>query len=86
MKCPRPLCSEYPNLHVLHEVLTEQQWSDLFSNRLAKRTAAQMLYKSQDHKPSDGELNRMSDDISAEMRKFRPIPEHRRRPGAGMLI
>lgn len=74
----------YPYLHALHGVLTEQQWSDLFANRLAKRTAAQMLCKKAGIIPGKDELEHLSATIAQEMHRFRPIKP--RPPGAKLLI
>jgi len=66
----------YPTLDALRAVLSIEQWNALFANRLAKRSAIQMLLKHRQQPTTGGELNRLVDALADEMRAFRPI-KHR---------
>jgi len=91
METTPPDPSQYPHLYAVHAVLTDSQWGDLFANRLAKRSAAQLVLKhhalgapASRRQPTQGDLNRLTDAIAQEMHAYRPIKA--RQPGAGLLI
>lgn len=75
----------YPNLHIAKSVMTDAQWNGLFTNHLSKPAAAKMIIKFTGQKDkSPGAINRLTDDLAQEMRKFRPLTV--RKPGAGLIL
>lgn len=65
--------NKHPNLTLAKSILTDAQWAALFANRMSKFNVAQLILKHRgEKKPKTGAANRLADDITAEMRDFRP--------------